>query len=127
MIQPGYHSFKSKVNNAMQVEFWNNDNKPQGLFLVKGPFHQFFLGGGGYIQGVLYIPDKYMHFENAVSCSSNCNFLKFSAQNLSFYYFLFFTFLFLILYLQLSIPLTLQLQFYKKTIGYQIQCSVFGI
>ena len=26
--------------------------------------------------------DKYLHFENAVFCSSNCNFLRFSAHNL---------------------------------------------
>ena len=27
--------------------------------------------------------DKYLRFENASFCSSNCNFLKFSAHNLS--------------------------------------------
>ena len=27
--------------------------------------------------------DDYLHFENVIFCSSNCNFLRFSAQNLS--------------------------------------------
>ena len=27
--------------------------------------------------------DKYLRFENAIFCSSNCNFLKFSAHNMS--------------------------------------------
>ena len=26
---------------------------------------------------------EYLHFENAIFCSSNCNFLKFSAHNMS--------------------------------------------
>ena len=46
--------------------------------------------------------DEYLRFENAIFCSSNCSFLRFSAHNLSSL--LFFTFLFLIMYLQLSIP-----------------------
>ena len=49
--------------------------------------------------------DEYLHFENAIFCSSNCNFFKFSAHNLP-------TFAIIILH---------------KTIGHQIQCSVFGI
>ena len=27
--------------------------------------------------------DEYLHFEGAIFCSSNCNFLRFSAHNLS--------------------------------------------
>ena len=27
--------------------------------------------------------DEYLRFENAIFCSSNCNFLRFSAHNLS--------------------------------------------
>ena len=27
--------------------------------------------------------DEYLHFENAIFCSRNCNFLRFSAHNLS--------------------------------------------
>ena len=27
--------------------------------------------------------DKYLRFENTIFCSSNCNFLRFSAHNLS--------------------------------------------
>ena len=27
--------------------------------------------------------DEYLHFENAFFCLSNCNFLKFSAHNMS--------------------------------------------
>ena len=27
--------------------------------------------------------DEYLRFENAIFCSSNCNFLKFSAHNMS--------------------------------------------
>ena len=62
----------------------NSDNKPRGLFLaVKGPFRQSFLGGGAYIQaGGLYM-DEYLRFENAIFCSSNFNFFRFSAHNLS--------------------------------------------
>ena len=56
--------------------------------------------------------DEYLRFENAIFCSSNCNFLKIFCSHLSLL--LFFTFLFLIMYLQLSIPPTLQLQFYKN-------------
>ena len=48
--------------------------------------------------------DEYLRFENAIFCSSNCSFLRFSAHNLSLLLFFFFTFLFLIMYLQLSIP-----------------------
>ena len=38
----------------------NSDNKPRGLFLVKGPFRQIFLGGlifggeGGLIHGRIF-------------------------------------------------------------------------
>ena len=46
--------------------------------------------------------DEYLRFENAIFCSSNCNFLKFSAHNLIFITD-FLTFLFLIMHLQLSI------------------------
>ena len=49
---------------------YNSDNKPRGLFLIKGPFRQFFLGGGG-----LYM-DEYLRFENAIFCSSNCIFFE---------------------------------------------------
>ena len=64
--------------------------------------------------------DEYLRFENAIFCSSNYNFLKFSAHNLSLLL-IFLTFLLLIMYLQLSIYTT---DIYKKkTIGYQIQCS----
>ena len=44
-----------------------------------------------------------MRFENAIFPSSNCNFMKFSAHNMSLLL-TFFTFLFIIIYLQLSIP-----------------------
>ena len=59
------------------------NNKSWGLFLVKGPFRQIFLGGS-YIWGGggLYM-NEYWHFENAIFCSSNYNFLRFSAHNLS--------------------------------------------
>ena len=52
--------------------------------MVKGPFRQIpFLGGeGGLILGGLYM-DNYLHFKNAIFCSSNCNFLRFPAYNLS--------------------------------------------
>ena len=40
-------------------------------------------GGGG-----LYM-DEYLCFENAISCSSNCNCLKLSALNLSLLLFVF--------------------------------------
>ena len=33
--------------------------------------------------------DEYLRFENAIFCSSNCNFLRFSAHNLSLLMFLF--------------------------------------
>ena len=36
--------------------------------------------------------DEYLRFENAIFCSSNCNFLRFSAYNLSSLL-IFFTFL----------------------------------
>ena len=37
--------------------------------------------------------DEYLRFENAIFCSSNCNFFRFSAHNLSLLLFFFFTFL----------------------------------
>ena len=47
--------------------------------------------------------DKYLHFENDIFCSSNCNFFEiFCSQPV--FIIDFFTFLFLIMYLQLSIP-----------------------
>ena len=46
--------------------------------------------------------NEYFRFENVIFYSSNCNFLKFSAHNLSLL--LNFSLLFLIMYLQLSIP-----------------------
>ena len=45
----------------------------------------------------------FLCFENAIFCSSNCNFWRFSVQNLSLLL-VFSLFLFLIMYLQLSIP-----------------------
>ena len=45
---------------------------PGAYFWSKGPFRQIFLGEGG---GGLYM-DVYLRFENAIFCSSNCNFLK---------------------------------------------------
>ena len=53
-----------------------------GLFLVRGPFRQFFLGRAYIGGGGLYM-DEYLHFESTIFCSSNCNFLRFSAHNLS--------------------------------------------
>ena len=47
--------------------------------------------------------DEYLPFENAIFCSSNCNFLRFSAHNLSLLL-NFSLFSFLIMYLQLLIP-----------------------
>ena len=47
--------------------------------------------------------DEYLRFENAFFCSSNCNFLRFSAHNLSLLL-NFSLFLFLMMYLQLSMP-----------------------
>ena len=58
---------------------------PGAYFLVKGPFRQFFLGGGAYNwggEGGLYM-DEYLCFENIIFHSSNCNFFSFSAHNLS--------------------------------------------
>ena len=46
--------------------------------------------------------DEYLRFENAIFCSSNCNFMKFSTHNMSLL--LIFSLLFIIIYLQLSIP-----------------------
>ena len=46
--------------------------------------------------------DEYLHFVNAIFCSSNCNFVKFSAHNM--FLLLIFSLLFIIIYLQLSIP-----------------------
>ena len=79
---------------------------------------------GLYSGGGLYM-DEYLCFENSLFCSGNCTFLKFSAHNLSLLL-IYFTFLLLIMYLQLSILLTLHLQYYKKNVGYQIQCSMFS-
>ena len=47
--------------------------------------------------------DEYLRFEKAIFCSSNRNFFKFAAHNMSLLL-IFFIFLFLIMYLQLSIP-----------------------
>ena len=47
--------------------------------------------------------DEYFRFEDVIFCSSNCNFLRFSAHNLSLLL-ISLIFLFLIMYLQLSIP-----------------------
>ena len=70
--------------------------------------------------------DKHLHFENAIFCLSNCNFLRFSTHNLSLLL-IFYSFIFLIMYLQLSKPPTLQLQLYKKPfdIKSSVQCLVF--
>ena len=37
--------------------------------------------------------DEYLRFENAIFCSSNCKFLRFSAHNLSLLLIFFLTFL----------------------------------
>ena len=62
---------------------------PGAYFWSKGLFEIFFLGGRG---GGLYM-DEYLRFENAIFCSSNCNFFRFSAHNLSllliFHFFIF--------------------------------------
>ena len=57
---------------------------PGAYFWSKGLFQKFFLEGlilGG---GCLYM-DKYMYmyFENTIFCSSNYDFLRFSAYNMS--------------------------------------------
>ena len=46
--------------------------------------------------------DEYLLFKKAVFCSSNCNFFRFSAHNLSLLL-IFYFFLFLIMYLQLPL------------------------
>ena len=51
---------------------------PGAYFWSKGLFEKIFLGGGGGWGG-LYM-GEYLRFENAIVCSSNCNFLRFSAQ-----------------------------------------------
>ena len=38
--------------------------------------------------------DEYLRFENAIFCSSNCSFLRFSAHNLSLFLFFFHVFIF---------------------------------
>ena len=43
--------------------------------------------------------DEYLRFEKAIFCSSNCNFLKFSAHNMSLLL-IFLLFLFLIMYIK---------------------------
>ena len=53
----------------------------RAYFWSKGFFEKNFLEGA-YIQGSLYM-DEYLPFENTIFCSSNCNFLRFSAHNLS--------------------------------------------
>ena len=60
---------------------YNSENKP------RGPLRQIFLGGGG----GLYM-DEYLLFENASFCSSNSNFLRFSAHDLSLLLIFTFTF-----------------------------------
>ena len=81
-------------------------------FWSKDLFAKFFLGGlysGGFMHGRIFA------FWKRHCCSSNCNVFRFSAHKLSLLL-IFFTFVyhFVITVLQ-------------KTIGYQIQCSVFGI
>ena len=56
------------------------------------------MGGGGGMD-----MDEYLCSKNATFCSSNYNFMKFSAHNMSLLL-IFFTFIFLIMYLHLSIP-----------------------
>ena len=68
----------------------------------------------GLIFGGVYM-DEYLRFENAIFCSSNCNFLKFSAHNLIFITD-FSTFLFLIMHLQLSILTTFSIMILQKAI-----------
>ena len=55
--------------------------------MVKGPFRKLLVGrggggGGGLYSGGLYM-EEYLRFENAIFCSCKCNFLKFSAHNMS--------------------------------------------
>ena len=40
------------------------------------------MGREAYIRESLYV-DEYLRFENDIFCSSNCNFSRFSAHNLS--------------------------------------------
>ena len=47
--------------------------------------------------------DEYLRFENVIFCSSNCNFFRFSAHNLSLLL-ISLIFLFLFMCLHLSIP-----------------------
>ena len=54
---------------------------PEAYFWSKGLFENFSLGGGGaLIRGGLDM-DEYLRFQNAIFCSSNCNFLTFSVRN----------------------------------------------
>ena len=64
---------------------WASD--PGLIFGQRDFLKNVSLGGGGggegaSIRGSLY-NDEYLRFENAIFCSSNCNFLKFSAHNMS--------------------------------------------
>ena len=69
--------------------------------------------------------DEYLRLETLFFCSSNCNFLKFSAQNLSLLP-IFLTIL--MMYLPLSILPTFAITILQKPLsGYQIECPVFGI
>ena len=53
-------------------------------FWSKDLFAKFFLGGGAYIRGGLYM-DEYLRFENAIFCSSNCNVLDFLLTTCLYY------------------------------------------
>ena len=79
----------------------NSDNKPRGLFLAKRPFRIFFFSYSGGGRGA-YTWTNICVFKKDIFYSSICNFLRFSARNLSLL--LNFHFLFLIMYLQLLIP-----------------------
>ena len=91
-------------------------------FWSKGLFAKFFFGGRGWT----YTWTNICVLKALFFCSSKCNFLKFSAYNMSLLL-IFLIFIFLIMYLQLSILPTFAIAILQKTIGYQIQCSVFGI
>ena len=82
-------------------------------FWLKDLSAKFFLGGGLY-SGGLYM-DEYLRFENIIFVQVIVMFLDFLLTTCLYYrYFFTFVYLFVITVLQ-------------KTIGYQIQCSVFGI
>ena len=69
------------------------DYKSRVLFLVKGPFRQIFLGEwgrGGWLCSWSLYTDEYLHFENAIFCSSNCNVLRILLTTCLYYSFLYF-------------------------------------